>query len=169
MTPRSTSQRWLAPAVFGLAALAFLLPFATVSCNSAQTTFTGIQLVTETVPSGGVTDNGQALGDRVEDSASQLAMAALASAVVGFILSVLGAHKGPGWLAAAGLVSILLLGAKALEPFGPTIEFHPGYWLTLLLFLCASWLYASRALRRRRAARRASAAPEIQSLREEAP
>ena len=43
----------LSPALFALICLGFLLPFATVSCDDARTSFTGIQLVTHTVPSGG--------------------------------------------------------------------------------------------------------------------
>src|SRR5438309_10341169 len=43
----------LSPALFALICMAFVLPFATVSCDGAETSFTGLQLVTWTVPQGG--------------------------------------------------------------------------------------------------------------------
>jgi hypothetical protein len=168
MNLHSALQRWFSPALFALAALAFLLPFATVSCDGAETTFTGVQLVTETVPPAGTIASGEFLDDRIENDASKLAMSAFASAVLGFALAALG-RKGAGWLAASGLVSSVLLGANAFQPFGPTVVLHSGYWLTLLLFLCAAVLHASRALRRRRASRNAGGVSVLGDLREEAP
>ena len=56
--------------------------------------------------------------------------------------------KGPGWCAAVGLAATLLLASQALQLFGPTITFHSGYLLTLLLFLWASAVHARRAWRR---------------------
>jgi hypothetical protein len=167
MTARSKTQGFLAPALFGLAALAFLLPFATVSCDGAETTFTGVQLVTKTVPAGGVTHDGSVLGEEVEDDATLFAVAALAAAVFGFALSAFGVVKGPGWVAAVGLVSTLLMAQSTVDVFGPTITFHIGYLLTLLLFLAASVLYAWRAIKRRRANNQ-DGEPEAQPLQEEA-
>jgi hypothetical protein len=156
MTGRFSAQRHLGPVLFGLTILAFLLPFATVSCNGAETTFTGVQLVTKTVPAGGIVD-GKQLGDHVEEEASSLAMAAFASAVVGFFLTALGRVKGPGWLAAAGLTSTLLLGSDGFDIYGPTITYRAGYVLTLFLFTAASFLFAARAIKRRRARKRVGA------------
>ena len=157
MSARFSTQRHLGPALFGLTLLAFLLPFATVSCGQAETTFTGIQLVTETVPGGGSVNGGEQLGEEVEAEASPLAMAAFAAAVVGLVVTALGVVKGPGWLAAAGLISTLLLGSDGLDPFGPTINFRVGYVLTLLLFIALSVLFAARAIKRRRAKSRTGA------------
>jgi hypothetical protein len=149
MTARSKTQRSLAPVLFGLAALAFLLPFATVSCKDAETTFTGIQLVTKSVPPGGAIDSGRPIGEEVEDAAFYTAVAAFAAAVFGFFLTALGVQKGPGWLAAAGLASMVWLMKIAISTLAETV-FHAGYWLVLLLFLCAGGLHAWRAIKRRR-------------------
>jgi hypothetical protein len=154
----------LGPFLFGLALLAFFLPFATVSCDGAQTTFTGIQLVTETVPAGGTTNDGRSLGEQVEDEASLLAMTAFAAAVVGFGLALIGVTKGPGWLAAAGLVATVLLGLKPLQSLAD-VTYLSGYLLAFLCFFAASLVYAVRAVKRVRAMRRAEVVPP---LREEA-
>lgn len=130
MNLRSGSRRWLSPALFALAALAFLLPFATVSCDQAKTSFTGVQLVTHTVPQGGNVDEGaDCTGDIsrcVESQGSALATAAFVAALLGFALGLLRFRRGPGWCAAAGLLMTLLLGTNALEPLGPTVTFRSG-------------------------------------------
>ena len=56
MDARALIRRWHSPVLFGLIGLCFLLPFATVSCDGAETTFTGAQLVTWSVPEGGAID-----------------------------------------------------------------------------------------------------------------
>jgi hypothetical protein len=43
----------LSPALFALICISFLRPFATVSCDGAQTSFTGLELATWRVPAGG--------------------------------------------------------------------------------------------------------------------
>ena len=146
--------------MFALIGLAFLLPFATVSCDDAMTSFTGVQLVTHTVPPGGTIDeppdcSGE-LSRCVERSSSGLATAALVAAVLGFALGVLGVAKGPGWCAAAGLIATLLLGWKAVEPFGADVTFHSGYLSMLLLFASTSVLHVKRAWGRHRQRRLAA-------------
>jgi hypothetical protein len=148
MDLRSFIRRWHSPTIFALVGLCFLLPFATVSCDDAKTTFTGAQLVTWSVPEGGVVD-GEELGARVENDASALATATLAVASVGFLLGILGL-RGGGWCAAIGLATTLLMARSAVDVFGPEVTFHEGYTLTLLLFLWALVLHAARAWRRRR-------------------
>jgi uncharacterized membrane protein YciS (DUF1049 family) len=117
-----------------------------------QTTFTGIQLVTETVPAGGNV-NGTPLGEQVEAEASHAAVAAFASAVVGFLLSMLGVQRGPGWLAAAGFAALLALIWNAMSTMAD-VYFESGFTLALLLFLVLWLLYVTRWVRRVRAARR---------------
>jgi hypothetical protein len=146
----------LSPALFALICLAFLLPFATVSCDAAETSFNGVQLLTRTVPPGGQvaeSDCNADLSTCVEDKGSLLAELAFAAALLGLALGVLGKGKGPGWCAVGGLLAILGIAAQSFEPLGPTVTFHVGYWLLLLLFLWAMCLHAGRAVRRRRAAR----------------
>jgi hypothetical protein len=145
-------SRWLSPSLFALTAVCFLLPFATVSCDSASTTFTGMQLVTHTVPSGGKLDEGQDcstyLGSCVERDASTTATVALAAALFGLLLGLLGLGRGTGW--AAGVAAVALAALPLEGPFlGPTIETHPGYDLALIFSLYACGLHAIRAFRRR--------------------
>ena len=147
------AQRWLSPAVFALAVLAFLLPFATVSCDGAETSFTGMQLVTRTVPPGGpieeAPDCNADISDCVEERSSTFAEAAFAAALLGLALGIFGKRKGPGWCATVGLLAVLGIGMQAVEPLGPEVTFHAGYWLALVLFLWAA-LHALRAAFRRR-------------------
>ena len=68
-----------------LVGVCFFLPFATVSCGSASTTFTGAQLVTQTVPHGGVLNEDECSGEIshcVERSGSaRMTVALLAAAL----------------------------------------------------------------------------------------
>lgn len=128
------------------------------SCDGASTTFTGMQLVTETVPHGGAVDEPpDCTGDLsgcVEDQASATATVAFLAALLGSVLGAFGLRRGPGWAAAAGLAATLWLGAIALAPFGPDVAFRSGYRLALLFFVWATSLHARRAWRRRRERRR---------------
>src|SRR5439155_21775599 len=127
-----TWKRVHSPLTFGLIVLAFFLPFATVSCGDAQTTFTGVQLVTRTVPQGGVIDDEgdrADISDRVEDEDSTLAAITLGLAVLGVALGVRGIQKGPGWCGSAGVLATLGLDRRSigLELGGRTIDRHSGY------------------------------------------
>src|SRR5438477_3836659 len=129
----------LSPALFALICLGFLLPFATVSCADARTSFTGLQLVTHTVPSGGLVHEQDCTGDLsacVEGNSSFLATSALALAVIGLVLGLLGAVQGPGWFATGGLLTMLGLAVQAIGSFA-TVDFGVGYWVVLALFFCA--------------------------------
>jgi hypothetical protein len=145
-------QRWLSPSLFALVALSFLLPFATVSCDNASTTFTGAQLVTWKVPRGGVLheapDCSSDISVCVERSTAPTATVALVAALVGVALGLLGIVRGPGWVACVGLVAVITLPFHAI--LGPDVTTHSGYVLALLLFACAWLLHVSRALRRLR-------------------
>jgi hypothetical protein len=149
---RRTVRRWLSPAYFGLAALAFLLPFATVSCDNATTTFTGIQLVTHTVPAGGRVDEADCSADLsacVEHRASTTAGIALAAVLVGLILGLLGIGRGAGWCAAVGFLATAILPFKSDMA---SVNARSGYLLALLSLLAACGLQMIRRFRRPRPA-----------------
>jgi hypothetical protein len=143
----------LSPTLFALAGLTFVLPFATVSCGSAETSFTGVQLVTRTVPSGGTVAGGPECGadisNCVEDKGSVLAGTAFVAALFGLVLGIAGKAKGPGWCATGGLLAMVGIALQALMEL-VDVKFHLGYVLALLLFLCATVLHAARAVRRHR-------------------
>ena len=149
---RPIAKRWLSPTVFALVALAFLLPFATVSGGSARTALTGIQLVTRTVPHGGrpgTSETGCAfnteIGRCVERQAAWVAELALAAALLGLALGLLGIQRGPGWCAAVGVVTMAFL---YLTSGYAGVDVHSGYVSILLLFVWAGLLHARRAHRR---------------------
>src|SRR5438094_10634277 len=96
--------RWISPSLFALAALCFLLPFATVACDGATKSFTGIQLVTHTVPAGGMVDDCSAdLSTCIEQETSTAAGLALLAALIGASLGCFSVVRGPGWCAAVAL------------------------------------------------------------------
>jgi hypothetical protein len=153
MTLRARIRRWHSPTLFALIGLCFLLlPFATASCDNAQTTFTGAELVTRTVPQGGVVNEpgygcAADLSRCVQSQASTLATVALAAAILGLALGIFGIARGSGWCAATGLGALLLLFREALSTYAD-VRFHAGYNLALLLFLWAAVLHLQRAARR---------------------
>jgi hypothetical protein len=157
MTDDPEIERWLSASLFALAALCFLLPFATVSCDDARTTFTGMQLVTRTVPRGGALREGADCSSDisvcVERAAAPTATVALVAALAGVALGLLRIGRGPGWCALVGLGAIVAL------PFeggwlGPKVTTHVGYDLALLLFASVWFLHVcSSGLGRRRGVR----------------
>jgi hypothetical protein len=151
-------RRVHSPLVFMGIVFAFFLPFATVSCNDAETTFTGVQLVTRTVPEGGVIDETEGeISDRVEQQSSALAAVILVLAVAGFLLGVLGVERGPGWVAGLGTILTIALAEDAIgfSLDGPTVELLIGYQLALGLFAWVWLVHVVRAFRRRAAEPRA--------------
>jgi hypothetical protein len=157
MDARTLIHRWHSPVLFGLIGLCFLLPFATVSCEGAETTFTGAQLATWSVPEGRTMD-GADLSAQVENDASGLALVTLAAAALGLLLGVAGV-RGGGWCAAIGLTTAILAARNAFTLFGPDVTFHEGYTFTVLLFLWAWVLHGARAWRRLRRGRAHVPAP----------
>ena len=151
---RSASKRWLSPTLFALILVCFLLPFATVSCDNAQTSFTGRQLVTRTVPPGGAVneapDCSSDISTCVENEASLTAEIALAVAILGLVLGVLGVGKGPGWCATITLGALVALALEPFDMLGPDVTLRSGMDLALVLSLCAAGLHARRAWKRRR-------------------
>jgi hypothetical protein len=144
----------LSPALFGLICICFVLPFATVSCDNAKTGFTGVQLITHTVPAGGrVAEEGDCNADIsscVEDRGSLWATLALAMALGGLVFGLRGRERGPGWFATGGLFAMLGIAGEAVSSMA-TVDFRAGYWLILLFFFCAMCLHGVYALRRRSA------------------
>jgi hypothetical protein len=153
MSMRDRIHRWLSPSLFALIAVCFVLPFATVSCDNASTTFTGVQLVTHTVPQGGVLheapDCSTDISVCVERSAAPTATVALVAALLGLILGVLGFVRGPGWCAAVSLGALLALPSEG-GVLGPDVNMHAGWVFALLLSGVAGGLHARRAWRRGR-------------------
>jgi len=151
------SRRWLSPTLFALIALCFFLPFATVSCDSARTSFTGVQLVTHTVPKGGRVDEAPDcaadLSTCVEHEASFTAAVALLSAIVGLLLGLFAVSKGPGWFASVTFGALVTLALEPFDLFGPDVTLHAGMELALLLSAWAVALHGRRAWRRRHGAR----------------
>jgi hypothetical protein len=145
---------WHLPTVFAAVFVAFCLPFATVSCGDAQTTFTGVQLVTHTVPHGGTfedenTGETSEISDRVESRSSITATLVLLVAAAGLALGF-RRKRGAGWCAFGGLTLTLFLGMNTGDWLsGPDVTYHWGYWSTLLLFLWACLVHVGRAARRR--------------------
>jgi len=158
MHTRSTLRRWLSPTLFAVIGVCFLLPFATVSCDGATTTFTGIQLVTRTVPQGGAVEEGSDcsadLSTCVENNGSNTATLAFVVALIGLALGLFGIARGPGWCALVGLVAMLAL---PLEAGFADVWFHAGYVLALILFAVTGVLHLVLALRRWRRRRKAKA------------
>ena len=163
MTMRSTLKafrRVHSPIIFAGIVIAFFLPFATVSCDGAETTFTGVQLVTRTVPEGGLINETEGeISDRVEQDSSALAGVILFVAAVGWLLGVFGIERGPGWVAALGTLLMVALAddAWSFSPSGPTVELLIGYQLALGLFVWAWAVHISRAVRRSRGSRAGAA------------
>jgi hypothetical protein len=140
----SATRRWLSPALFAVVAIGFFLPFATVSCDSASTSFTGIQLVTHRVPRGGdlagddMSDCQTYIGRCVERAASGTAGFTLAVALLGLALGLAGISRGPGWCALIALGALIDLSFKG-GFFGPEVDVEYGYQLAgWALFL--AWL-----------------------------
>src|SRR4051812_35965765 len=113
MSVRDRVRRWHSPAVFGLIALCFLLPFGTVrSCDDSwdetEVRITGIQLVTHSVPRAtgawqsedAATNLGEdaAFTREVEKNLGLPAEIAFGAAIVGLVLGLLGVAGG-GWCA----------------------------------------------------------------------
>jgi len=162
----SASRRWLSPTLFALIALCFLLPFATVSCDNAETTFTGVQLVTRTVPRGGGLDEADCATDIstcVEKKGSGPATLALVSVLVGFALSVLGVEKGSGWCGGVALLSLLWLSGQIFS-VSADVTPHAGFGLALLFATWATFLHMIRAALRKPEVKpaRDSASPEAE-------
>jgi hypothetical protein len=152
---RTTLGRLASPTLFALIALAFFLPFATVSCDGRTTHTTGIQLVTRTVPYGGRLDLAgdceDYIGQCVEAKASNTATVAFLAALAGLVLGALGIVRGPGWCALVGFGAILVL---PFEGLFADISLEAGWIVAFFGFLTLGIGHAVWAIRRGRRRRR---------------
>jgi Domain of unknown function (DUF4234) len=140
--PRS---RALSAALFLGIALAFLLPFATVSCDQEdRTTFTGLELATRNVPETPTDVEGESLSSMIEDSGANAATFVLLCVAAGLLLVGLG-RRGGGWFAFGALAGLAWLGREATGA-RPFITVHTGYWLALGCALAAAGWYATLVL-----------------------
>src|SRR5438045_846101 len=126
--------RVVSPALFGLALVAFLLPFGAVSCSGpgslptdpAPTQITAAQLVSHTVPP---LEQPNTIDCRCSDVAAWIesrdaavATLALLLALGGFVLAVAGFSRGLGWIALVGAICVWRMG----DGF---VELYAGFFL----------------------------------------
>lgn len=143
--------RLLSGTAFAAAILAFTLPFGLVSsCDGGEVRFTGAELATFSVPAEDAQD--AELRDSLEHDAGPFAIAALAAAGFGLVLSILG-RPGAGVSAAIGLVAIQLV-LYAIVAVADDGDLFVGYWLALLAFVVAAAVCLIRDIRARRRSRR---------------
>ena len=167
----AVGRRFGVCALLVAAALAFLLPFGTVSCDEKTVRFTGLELATRHVepdpterndPDGG-------LAGKVEGDAGTFALMALVLALFG-AGSAAWRSRGGGF-ATASAVSLLYLVLDA-ETSMVQIEIGAGYGLALLGVLTAGILRLRsrrRVRRARRPAPHASTPPLSRRLRTHLP
>jgi len=143
---RATRPRLTSVTLFVAAALAFLLPFGTVSCDSDEVSFTGLELATYQVDA----DSSSAdLRADVESEAGWLALIALAASLTGVFFAAVG-RRGGGICASVGLLAMQLLFLSAAASLA-TVEVRAGFWLTLIALGAVSiHLLAIRLGERRR-------------------
>jgi len=134
------------PAIYGLVLICFFLPFTHISCAGEKVaTLTGVQLVTGTTIEGPPSAFGEKeKSEKVEPE--PLAILTLITAIIGFGVSFLKDRKSTlltALIGGFGLISLLLLKSKIDNEVlrkGEGIlrvEYGFGFWLVLLLFLCA--------------------------------
>jgi len=135
--------------LFAAAALAFLLPFGTVSCEGEEVKPTGIELVTFSVEGGN--EPGSVAAD-VENH-GVMALFALVAALVGAGVA-LASDRGGGW-AVTALCCLFLLGFNGAALLAD-VDFGPGYLLAFAALGCAGLLrFAIRIVERERSGERA--------------
>jgi hypothetical protein len=123
-TSRPAAARLGTVTLFAAALLAFLLPFATVSCGD-PVTFTGLELATATVADDTHATDERDFAAEIESNGTIVALLALAATATGLALASFGV-PGVGVSALAGLVALLLLpwvAAASLADFAV----HEGY------------------------------------------
>lgn len=150
-------SRWGSATIFAGIVLAFLLPFATVSCSDDEVTFTGAQLAFGQVPEEDDPSAAGSFAEDVEKEATPWAFLALASAVTGLALGIAG-RRGGGIAAVVGLLGMSMLLWSAAANL-VDVDLHAGFVLSVLGYLAAAVAHAVASLRRRRAARAKSPRP----------
>ena len=146
-TSRPAEARLGTVTLFAAALLAFLLPFATVSCGD-PVTFTGLELATATVADDMHTGTEREFAAEIESNGTALALLVLAASATGLGLAAFGV-RGWGASALVGLVALLLLpwvAAAALADFAV----HEGYVFSAAALTAVVARRRVAAVRRRR-------------------
>jgi hypothetical protein len=128
------------------AALAFLLPFGTVSCDNQTVHFTGAELATRHVQpaTGHELDADEGLAGDIETDGSTLALMAVVFVAFG-IGSAAWRARGGGFALAAMFSLLFLLVSAGLSMSDVSIEI--GYWVALATVIAAV-VIRTRARRR---------------------
>ena len=122
----ASAARLTASTLLGAALLAFLFPFATVSCGE-PVTFTGLELATARVASDAPTSDEREFGDEIESNGTTLALIALVAIALGLGLALVEL-RGAGAAALVGLLALLLLPWSAAASMAD-FAVHGGYVL----------------------------------------
>jgi hypothetical protein len=142
------------PAVlFAAAALAFLLPFGTVSCGNQTVSFTGLELATMQVPPDPAprVDPSNGLAAHVEAQAGAWALLALVLVVCGLV-SAVALGRGGGFAFGSGLALCVLLFDAATT--GADARVRGGLWLAVTCVAGAGGIRANAVWRARRSRQR---------------
>jgi hypothetical protein len=120
--------------LFLAAALCFLLPFGTVSCEEEPVHVTGIELATKSVPGTGRLEDGEPnFAQEVENRGFVPAALALASALLGFGLALAGARcRWTFGVALFGLAALAILRFVATD--ADTVRVEVGFIGALVCF-----------------------------------
>jgi hypothetical protein len=146
-TSRSAHARLGTVTLFAAALLAFLLPFATISCGD-PVTFTGLELATATVADDTHNFVERDFASEIESNGTVLALLALAAVATGLALAAVG-RRGWGASALVGLIALLLLpwvAASGLADFAV----HEGYVFAAAALTAVVGRRRVAAVRRRR-------------------
>lgn len=133
--------------LFAAALLAFLLPFATVSCGD-PVTFTGLELATATVADDTHTTAEREFAAEIQSDGTLLALLALSAAATGLALAALGV-RGWGASSLVGLLALLLLPWVAGAAWAD-FAVHEGYVFSVAALTAVVARRRVAAVRRRR-------------------
>ena len=132
--PRRPPARPQRPVLFLAAALCFLLPFGTVSCEEEPVHATGIELATKSVPGTGRLDDGEPnFAQEVENRGFVPAALALAAALLGFGLALAGVRNR--WTLGVALFGLAALGIlRFVASDADTVRVEVGFIGALVCF-----------------------------------
>ena len=134
------------PTLFAAALVAFIFPFATVSCGE-PVTFTGLELATARIADDAPAADEREFGDEIESNGTVLALIALVAAAVGLGLAV-AQVRGVGPVALVGLLALLLLPWSAAAELAD-FAVHGGYVLAAGALTAVIGIRRVEAVRRR--------------------
>ena len=147
----TSTSRLASSTLFAAALLAFLFPFATVSCGE-PVTFTGLELATARVAHDAPTGHEREFGDEIEANGTVLALVALVAAAAGLGLAVTQV-RGVGPAAVVGLLALLLLPWSAAAELAD-FAVRGGYLLATSALTTVVGMRRVEAVRRRHRERR---------------